>query len=925
VAIEDVVQGVQVNVKSDGVDDAKDRIGQLDTAIGNLSKTAETASGTGSGRGNSGVGSLTKAFADLSATGANAFAQIAQEATSGNITGLATLIGGRFAGSVAAAGKVLGEFALSQSSAAASNAAMAKEFGTTPEVMQGVKESFEGAGISSNGFMMLVNRMSRQVVNDYAGMMASLRTDNDTQQKATLRLQTAQENYQKSLGVPKETFAAQDQLREQKLAQIAVEDAVEAQRQTALKSIPHVTELLRDSAHAHKENTDLMEVNVGTLRKSIEYMAGSVPGHIAKGIDVLKTEFDLIKSGAINADKAYELLSSQMGARVASGLSGMDTAQTLQYARVHGAEGIVAAQAGQSQMQQAGLGQTPADTAKATAMITSWSRFTGLLGALMQKIGTTAAPPATSVLDGFVDAFVDATKKFNQGRQYADSLPKPKTGADDWVSRIVNWGRGAWDKIDAWDKEVEQKASHAVNSLPTHVNFPKLPDTTETPPLSGTPVPGSGGVTTEMIGSGPGKMIHIPEGWKGAPPVSRVTESSIGTGPGKIIQLPENYGSPKGTPGAMLPANPTQADLDKFNGRAGSGQVTILPDNPTQANIDKFNTAGESPPGSNGVAPPVTVHVSVTAPVIVNTSPAGTTAIPGTGSSTVAGKWQGGSVPGFAGGGRVRISGGPTIPGFADGGNLGIPSAWPTDNSKDPMSTQAMLAKIKSMAPKSPEEARDMLTHLVTGQLAGTAAEKGIITGFEAMGTVGTDAAVGTTLGVLSNPFGTGLLDVSPTAAGDYSAGANQEEKSARAMGAHNLKELDELRQKGVVPGFATGSIRGPGNGTSDSILARLSNGEFVMKDAAVRTYGEGFMHAINNMQIPPPKYAYGGMVPSSSLPHFSEGGAMERPGSILNLHVGGEVFSGLKAPAAVADQLRKFAINQQTTSTGKKPSWAGG
>src|SRR5665647_3740598 len=119
----------------------------------------------------------------------------------------------------------------------------------------------------------------------------------------------------------------------------------------------------------------------------------------------------------------------------------------------------------------------------------------------------------------------------------------------------------------------------------------------------------------------------------------------------------------------------------------------------------------------------------------------------------------------------------------------------------------------------------------------------------------------------------------------------------------------------GGIPGFAAGSVRGPGTGTSDSILARLSNGEFVMKDAAVRTYGEGFMHAINNMQIPPPKYAYGGMVPASALPRFAEGGGMERSGSILNLHVGGEVFSGLKAPAAVADQLRKFALGQQTSS----------
>ena len=170
------------------------------------------------------------------------------------------------------------------------------------------------------------------------------------------------------------------------------------------------------------------------------------------------------------------------------------------------------------------------------------------------------------------------------------------------------------------------------------------------------------------------------------------------------------------------------------------------------------------------------------------------------------------------------------------------------------------------------------------------------------------------------------MLDATTVGAADRSAGAASEEARARAMGAHNLKELSERESmwSGGIPGFAMGSIRGPGTGTSDSILARVSNGEFVMKDAAVRTYGEGFMHAINNMQIPPPKYAFGGMVPASSLPRFAEGGGMERPGSILNLHVGGEVFKGLKAPAAVADQLRRFALDQQTTQTGRKPTWAG-
>lgn len=53
------------------------------------------------------------------------------------------------------------------------------------------------------------------------------------------------------------------------------------------------------------------------------------------------------------------------------------------------------------------------------------------------------------------------------------------------------------------------------------------------------------------------------------------------------------------------------------------------------------------------------------------------------------------------------------------------------------------------------------------------------------------------------------------------------------------------------VPGFATGGspggyIRGPGSTTSDSILAAVSNKEYVVRALAVRKYGMGFMNALN-------------------------------------------------------------------------------
>ncbi|WP_157836156.1 hypothetical protein [Mycobacteroides abscessus] len=68
---------------------------------------------------------------------------------------------------------------------------------------------------------------------------------------------------------------------------------------------------------------------------------------------------------------------------------------------------------------------------------------------------------------------------------------------------------------------------------------------------------------------------------------------------------------------------------------------------------------------------------------------------------------------------------------------------------------------------------------------------------------------------------------------------------------------------------FATGGkIHGPGSGTSDSILARVSNGEFVTRAASVAKYGPDLFHALNEGRIDP-----------SFLPGFDSGGIIDIPG----------------------------------------------
>ena len=72
------------------------------------------------------------------------------------------------------------------------------------------------------------------------------------------------------------------------------------------------------------------------------------------------------------------------------------------------------------------------------------------------------------------------------------------------------------------------------------------------------------------------------------------------------------------------------------------------------------------------------------------------------------------------------------------------------------------------------------------------------------------------------------------------------------------------------------GHILGAGTATSDSIPAMLSNGEFVMKAEAVKSYGVELMHLLNKGKIAMPKFVDGGYVNpiDEAKYNYSEGGA---------------------------------------------------
>lgn len=126
------------------------------------------------------------------------------------------------------------------------------------------------------------------------------------------------------------------------------------------------------------------------------------------------------------------------------------------------------------------------------------------------------------------------------------------------------------------------------------------------------------------------------------------------------------------------------------------------------------------------------------------------------------------------------------------------------------------------------------------------------------------------------------------------------------------------------------GPVYGAGTGTSDSINARLSHGEFVVQNAAVRKYGVGFLAALNAMRLPVQGFSFGGLADAlSSLSpgplKFASGGPVVGGGSStrpFNLVIGGQTFTGLLAPKDVGDKMVTYARGQAMRNAGTKPSW---
>jgi len=764
----------------------------------------------------------------------------------------------------------------------------------------GIKSAMGDAGVSSQSFERLVNRMSQRVASDYASMMRNIRTDNTTAEESALRVTKAQEDlsqsfnktalstqeaslnsakarerYLESLGVPASTFAAQDQLLKQQEAGLALDKAIqaereanfhaqhanqekqleldkaeEAQREQELRSIPKVTAALKEGMEARKQQPLVGDTDLGTLMKSVENMARGGKEGPAAPVDVFKTMMESFRTGAIGEQQGVALLRTELGQRAMGAGSGAGTApedifraaqagefteaRTKAREDVFKAQGIGAATPEQEQ-------QARRESVSTTRRNEAISREGSALGRLMSK----------------------PLEQFNNG-----------------TTRLLEFGNNVVHGLATGEPASQWKYQEG-----------KPPDWRAT--VAGALQGGAAAGIAGVIGGiplGPGGMI--------AGGLAGLFGGGIFGAIRGAGQRPGEY-----SPDLMKPAAAA-------GGADAAGSLARVAGSADAAAASLERIAGISTPANN---PNMNQTPNTTVAGSWQAAPASS----GVSSQFVpSGQWRGGLIRGFDVGGGVDPF---------DLASQGSGAGGTQLAQADPRAYSVISGAHQSIeeAGFDPTARREMQNMWSGGFIPGFAGGGHNSDWFDAQ---------------LAAAHARYLAHPTPEAWAEYQAKvadlqnlrSNEADQEARGSMQSTYRQLGldpsgHIPSGGLwgggIPGFAVGSIHGPGTGTSDSILARLSNGEFVMKDAAVRNYGVNFMHALNDMQIPAPKYELGGMVPLSSIPRFAAGGGIEHQ-SILNLHIGDQEFRGLKAPEAVARQLKTFAIDQQTTSTGRKPSW---
>ncbi|MFQ0994876.1 phage tail length tape measure family protein, partial [Gilliamella sp. BG2] len=117
----------------------------------------------------------------------------------------------------------------------------------------------------------------------------------------------------------------------------------------------------------------------------------------------------------------------------------------------------------------------------------------------------------------------------------------------------------------------------------------------------------------------------------------------------------------------------------------------------------------------------------------------------------------------------------------------------------------------------------------------------------------------------LTTAMTTGTTGLTGAMAAAFSSGAATLYTAITSASAGSSAMSGLARASTAVMASTGGYITGAGTSTSDSIPARLSNGEYVINAASVKKYGIDYLHAINTGRLH--RYATGGLVSNVNIP----------------------------------------------------------
>ncbi|EGC1288309.1 phage tail tape-measure protein [Salmonella enterica] len=191
--------------------------------------------------------------------------------------------------------------------------------------------------------------------------------------------------------------------------------------------------------------------------------------------------------------------------------------------------------------------------------------------------------------------------------------------------------------------------------------------------------------------------------------------------------------------------------------------------------------------------------------------------------------------------------------------------------------SQMAAQKLASYMMEGASNLADMIGGSTSGAASTAAAAAGATSYATAITTASTAGAtaIGASMATGTATITTGMTTalsagagvLSTSLAGAFAAGAGMLSSAIMAASAASnaTSGLGGLAGKLPLPAATGGYISGPGTATSDSIPARLSDGEYVVRAAAVSHYGVDFLHALNATRLR--KFADGGLVSPLYLP----------------------------------------------------------